>query len=55
MPARDIYTQNAKRYDVIIIGGGPSGATAAATLAQKELSVLLLERACYPRFHIGES
>src|SRR5579875_3769741 len=48
-------TQNAGRYDVIIIGGGPAGATTAITLAQKKLSVLLLERAVFPRFHIGES
>jgi FADH2-dependent halogenase len=55
MPAGHMHTQNAKHYDVIIIGGGPAGSTAAATLAQQELSVLLLEKASYPRFHIGES
>ena len=55
MAEKHVHTQNARRYDVIIIGGGPAGATAAITLAQKELSVLLLERACFPRFHIGES
>jgi len=33
-----------ERYDVIVVGGGPSGATAAADLAQRGQSVLLLER-----------
>ena len=31
-------------YDVAIIGGGPAGATAAQTLAQRGISVLLLDR-----------
>ncbi|OAI57822.1 hypothetical protein AYO49_01790 [Verrucomicrobiaceae bacterium SCGC AG-212-N21] len=42
-------------YDVIIIGGGPAGATAAMTLAQAGRRVLVLEREKFPRFHIGES
>ncbi len=41
--------------DVIVIGGGPAGASAAARLALDERSVLVLERAPMPRFHIGES
>lgn len=44
-----------KRYDVIVIGAGPSGSTAANLLAQRGLSVLALERQRFPRFHIGES
>jgi geranylgeranyl reductase len=32
-------------FDVAVIGGGPSGATAAADLARRGLSVLLLDRA----------
>lgn len=42
-------------YDVIVIGGGPAGATVAALLAERERSVLILERANVPRFHVGES
>lgn len=42
-------------YDVIIIGGGPAGATAAALVAEAGHSVLVLERLQVPRFHVGES
>ena len=42
-------------YDVAIIGGGPSGSTAATFLARKGRSVVVLEREKFPRFHIGES
>ena len=42
-------------YDVVVIGGGPAGATVATLLAQKGRSVLVVERAKFPRFHIGES
>jgi flavin-dependent dehydrogenase len=41
--------------DVIVIGGGPAGSTAATLLARKGMSVLLLEREKFPRFQIGES
>lgn len=40
---------------VIVIGGGPAGASAATVLARKGHSVLLLEKLRFPRFHIGES
>lgn len=41
--------------DVLIIGGGPAGSTAAALLAERGYRVTLCERARHPRFHIGES
>jgi flavin-dependent dehydrogenase len=42
-------------HDVIIIGAGPAGATAAALLAEKGRRVLVLEKEKFPRYHIGES
>ncbi|MHC4400448.1 MAG: NAD(P)/FAD-dependent oxidoreductase [Planctomycetota bacterium] len=44
-----------RKYDVVIIGGGPAGATAAAVLADKGRRVLVLERDKFPRYHVGES
>jgi len=41
--------------DVIVIGGGPAGSTAATLLARRGFSVVLLEREKFPRFQIGES
>lgn len=42
-------------WDVIVIGGGPAGSTAATTLSLAGRKVLVLEKAKFPRFHIGES
>jgi flavin-dependent dehydrogenase len=42
-------------YEAIVIGGGPSGSTSAALLAEQGHKVLLLEREPFPRYHIGES
>jgi flavin-dependent dehydrogenase len=41
--------------DVIVVGAGPGGATSAALLARGGLSVVLVEREVFPRFHVGES
>jgi flavin-dependent dehydrogenase len=43
------------KSDVLVIGGGPAGSTAAITLAEMGYRVTLLEKARHPRFHIGES
>jgi geranylgeranyl reductase family protein len=37
------------QYDVVIVGGGPGGATAGMLLAQHNLSVVILEKARFPR------
>ncbi|KAJ3861983.1 hypothetical protein EV359DRAFT_83772 [Lentinula novae-zelandiae] len=41
--------------DVLIVGGGPSGSYAASVLAREGISVVVLEAAKFPRYHIGES
>ena len=41
--------------DVLVIGGGPAGASVAALLAERGRHVVLLEKDRHPRFHIGES
>jgi len=41
--------------DVLVIGGGPAGSTAATLLVERGYRVALLEKEHHPRFHIGES
>lgn len=44
-----------KDCEVVIVGGGPAGASAAAILAGHGHSVRVLEREKFPRYHVGES
>ena len=48
-------TSRSEKYDVVIIGGGPSGASAASILAEHGRRVLVIDRDKFPRYHVGES
>ena len=37
------------RYDVVVVGAGPAGSTAAKVLAEKKIKVLLLDKEKFPR------
>lgn len=43
------------QFDVLIIGGGPSGSTAGGLLSDAGLSCCIIEKEAFPRFRIGES
>ncbi|MDY6523580.1 NAD(P)/FAD-dependent oxidoreductase [Acinetobacter faecalis] len=44
-----------QKTDILIIGAGPSGSSAAALLKQKGYDVTIIEKQHFPRFSIGES
>jgi flavin-dependent dehydrogenase len=44
-----------EKTQVLVIGGGPAGSTAATLLVRQGFDVVLLERDFFPREHIGES
>jgi flavin-dependent dehydrogenase len=44
-----------RHCEVLVVGGGPAGSTAATLLARQGRKVVLMEKAHHPRFHIGES
>ena len=41
--------------DVVIVGGGPAGASAALYLLRKGINPIIIEKENFPRYHIGES
>ena len=44
-----------RRYDAVVVGGGPADSTTAAFLARQGFHVAVFERETFPRHHIGES
>lgn len=44
-----------RHCDVLVVGGGPAGATIATSLVEKGHRVVVIEKDHHPRFHIGES
>ncbi len=51
----ETVTETFSETDVVVIGGGPAGATVSTLIAQQGVKVRLFERDHFPRFHIGES
>ena len=48
-------SETVSETDVVVIGGGPAGSSAAIVLAERGHRVAQLEKSRHPRFHIGES
>jgi menaquinone-9 beta-reductase len=48
----DLETAARRRWDAVVVGAGPAGATAARELARRGLGVLLVDRAAFPRYKV---
>ncbi len=44
-----------EEFDVVIVGGGPAGSTAASLVSMQGHRALILEKERFPRYQIGES
>jgi 2-polyprenyl-6-methoxyphenol hydroxylase-like FAD-dependent oxidoreductase len=40
---------------VVIVGGGPAGSAASMFLKMQGIDSVIIERATFPRYHVGES
>jgi halogenation protein CepH len=47
--------RHSEEADVVVVGGGPGGSTAATLIAMQGHRVILLEKEKFPRWQIGES
>jgi 2-polyprenyl-6-methoxyphenol hydroxylase-like FAD-dependent oxidoreductase len=45
----DLFLEFVETYDLIIVGGGPAGATAALYAQRQGLTTLLVDKECFPR------
>src|SRR5450432_3181610 len=54
-PSDSTPSNAAFQCDVLVVGGGPAGATIGALLGEQGRDVVVMEKAHHPRFHIGES
>ncbi len=48
-------TEGVQDVDVVVVGGGPGGATLASLVAMRGHRVVILEKEKFPRWQIGES
>lgn len=48
----DLTMAGRRRWDIAVVGAGPAGALAARELARRGCSVLLLDRASFPRWKV---
>lgn len=55
LDGQSVALEATRGCDVLVIGGGPAGATIATLLAERGQHVVVIEKDRHPRFHIGKS